>query len=123
MLPLHQYPDYNHRLQRAAEALNKMQVKIARMKSNPAISEAKRNENEAAYYALREYMGISERTFNHLIKGIEEAGSEQFSKGYAKGIKDEKESAAGGIPKKHFDREGYRAYHELEVKNKWSNLF
>ncbi|MDO9187587.1 MAG: hypothetical protein Q7W13_16365 [Bacteroidia bacterium] len=123
MLPFHQLEDYNHHLQCAAQALNKMQIKIATMKRNPAIPLAKRKENEAAYYALREFVGISERTLNDLIKGNGELANEQFSKGYLKEKKDKRESAMGGIPNCYLDREGYRAYHELEVKNKWGNLY
>lgn len=123
MLLFHQQENYNHRLQLAIQALNKMQVKIATMKGNPVIPLEKRKENEVAYYALREFLGISERTLNDLIKGNEELANDQFSKGYLKGKKEGRESAMGGIPHHYLDKEGYRAYHELEVKNKWSNLY
>ncbi len=110
MLSYYQQQDYYYYLKRAEQALNKMQVKIATIKGIDAISIAKRKENEMAYNALKKFIESSENIVNRLIEENEKLKQEQFSKGYAKGVKDEKESSLGGIPNKYFDKEGRRAY-------------
>lgn len=116
MYPIPQLDEYTRYRLLTEQALNKMQAKIAIAKSNSAIPLAKHKENEWAYNVLKTFVVITENT----IKGLRE---EHFKEGYEKGRKDEKEVSAGGIPCKYFDKEGYRAYHEIEVKNKWSNLY
>ncbi len=119
----HQLDEYSNRLKRATQSLDKMQVKIATMKGNQAIPFAKRKENETAYFALVDYVKVSDRAINTLIDGNKKLEQEQSLKWYAKGAKDERESAMGGIPEKYWDKEAYRAWHELQTKNKWSDLY
>lgn len=123
MFPSHQPQEYNYRLQQAAHALNKMQIKITTAKGNPAIPIAKRKENETAFYALKEFVKISESTINGMIEGNNNVAHEQFKMGYEKGKKDGRESSAGGLPNKYFNKEAFRAWHELQIKNKWADHY
>jgi hypothetical protein len=116
MYPFHLMKEYTHYRILAEQALNKMQTKIATAKSNLNIPLAKHEENERAYNVLKTFMIVSENTINKL-------GNEHFKEGYEKGRKDEKELSAGGIPNKYYEKEAYRAFHEVQVKSIWSDLY
>lgn len=69
------------------------------------------------------YVESAENIITTYQELIEEIGNQKFSLGYKKGCKDGWEAALGGIPNKYFDKEQFRAYHELTTKNKWDDHY
>lgn len=103
----------------AKDALKRMYSKINR----PEVPLEKRSENLKHYYALINFLKNSERAINFLLSQMDEMGNDKFLKGFKAGKCEEMKSASGGLPVKLFDKEAYRSWRELQVKNKWPELF
>jgi len=116
-----QIVDNNNLINARNEALASLEVMLNKIKSSKETS--KRNGNLNLYKPLEHYMKASEQVIISLEERIKFIGKEKFEIGYHVGRKDESEITAGGLPNKYFDKEAHRAYHEMQVKNKWDNLF
>lgn len=121
MINMEPFNDSNFRFHanQAKDALNKMYSKINR----PEVPLEKRNENLKHYYPLLNFLKNSERTVSFLLNQIDETGNDKFLKGFKAGKSEEMKSASGGQPNKLFDKEAYRCWWELQVKNKWPEHF
>lgn len=113
--------DNNKLINARNEALDSLAVMLNKIKTSKEIN--RRNRNLNLYKPLEYYVKASEQVIKSLELRIQFIGKEKFELGYQVGRKDENEITVGGLPNKYFDKEAYRAYHEMQVKNKWNNLF
>ncbi len=115
--------EYVYRKKQALFELAKLQEKIIAAKNNGKSSIKKIKENEKAYRTLFEFIKIADTVRLQVIQINEIAENEmniEFNKGYERGRND---ALKENHPSKYFDKEAYRASHELEIKNRWSNLY
>ncbi|MGQ0826966.1 MAG: hypothetical protein ACT4ON_01095 [Bacteroidota bacterium] len=100
-----------------------MKEKIIAAKNDDKSSIEKIKENEKAMSVLLEFMNIADAIRFQLMQINEITENErklEFKKGYEQGQQDALKEKQ---PSKYFDKEAYRALHELEIKNRWSNLY
>jgi hypothetical protein len=115
--------EYVYRKKQALFELAKLKEKIIAAKNNGKYSIEKIKENEKAYSVLLEFIKIADSYRFQVIQADEADKNKikfEFNKGYEQGKND---ALKENQPSKYFDREAYRASHELEIKNRWSNLY
>lgn len=76
-------------------------------------------ERESELAILVELVNVAEKTINM----VESEGSEEFNRGFAKGMQKQKNIFENGHLHKHFDREQFRASHNNNQYQKWGDHF